>query len=190
MSGRLTTAYSFKLCKCTGLDTSDRIIGVSDILMLFNLYSSSSAPWLSTDQSNLILQCGGRLAMQMAGTTPEVFARLLRGLAATKLTKPGNFRTADGAAFAVRCSYKVGRHTTDHQTWASTIKSYTTGHSSPTHSSKAIASLFRVPIPTIEVHSAEKILSQSLCLWSLAQQPHIATTFWGFLAVVFEHFYI
>lgn len=43
----------------------------------------------------------------MSGSEPEVFARMLRGLAATKLTKPGNFRTADGAAYAVRCSYKV-----------------------------------------------------------------------------------
>ena len=43
----------------------------------------------------------------MEGSEPEVFARLLRGLAATKLTKPGSFRTADGTAYALRCSYKV-----------------------------------------------------------------------------------
>lgn len=43
----------------------------------------------------------------MEGSEPEVFARLLRGLASTKLTKPGNFRTADNTAYALRCSYKV-----------------------------------------------------------------------------------
>ncbi len=38
-----------------------------------------------------------------------MFARALRGLAATKLTKPGTFRTADGdgEGHALRCSYKA-----------------------------------------------------------------------------------
>lgn len=56
------------------------------------------------------LQCGGKLARTMEGSEPEVFARLLRGLASTKLTKPGNFRTKDGSAYALRCSYKVSFH--------------------------------------------------------------------------------
>ena len=38
-----------------------------------------------------------------------MFARALRGLAATKLTKPGTFRCMDGGGegHALRCSYKA-----------------------------------------------------------------------------------
>ena len=38
-----------------------------------------------------------------------MFARALRGLAATKLTKPGTFRCmdGDGEGHALRCSYKA-----------------------------------------------------------------------------------
>ena len=37
-----------------------------------------------------------------------MFAKVLRGLSGTKLTKPGTFRNAEGTGHAVRCSYKVG----------------------------------------------------------------------------------
>ena len=53
------------------------------------------------------MQCGGKLQKHMEGPEPEVFARLLRALANTKLTKPGNFRTADGSALALRCNFKA-----------------------------------------------------------------------------------
>lgn len=43
----------------------------------------------------------------MDGAVCEVFARTLRGLSGAKLTKPGAFRTSDGEAYALRCSYKV-----------------------------------------------------------------------------------
>ena len=36
-----------------------------------------------------------------------MFAKVLRGLSGTKLTKPGTFRNAEGTGHAVRCSYKV-----------------------------------------------------------------------------------
>lgn len=52
-------------------------------------------------------QCGGKLQPRMEGAVCEVFARTLRGLSGAKLTKPGAFRTSDGEAYALRCSYKV-----------------------------------------------------------------------------------
>lgn len=55
------------------------------------------------------MQCGGKLQKTMEGPEPDVFARLVRGLAATKLTKTGNFRAHDDS-LAIRCSYKVGLH--------------------------------------------------------------------------------
>lgn len=54
------------------------------------------------------LQCGGRLARRFHGPAYEVFAKVLRGLSGTKLTKPGTFRDAEGHGHAVRCSFKVG----------------------------------------------------------------------------------
>lgn len=54
-----------------------------------------------------MLQCGGKLQSTFSGSAVDVFTKTLRGLAATKLTKPSAFRTADGAGYAVRCSYKV-----------------------------------------------------------------------------------
>ena len=53
-------------------------------------------------------QCGGRLSKSFRGPAHEVFAKVLRGLSGTKLTKPGTFRDAEGTGHAVRCSYKVG----------------------------------------------------------------------------------
>lgn len=58
-------------------------------------------------------QCGGKLQPRMEGAVCEVFARTLRGLSGAKLTKPGAFRTSDGEAYSLRCSYKVGRWTID-----------------------------------------------------------------------------
>ncbi len=57
--------------------------------------------------SHVCLQCGGKLQQSLSGSAVDVFSKTLRGLAATKLTKPSAFRTADGAGYAVRCSYKV-----------------------------------------------------------------------------------
>ncbi len=61
----------------------------------------------SLELSNVCLQCGGKLQQSLSGSAVDVFSKTLRGLAATKLTKPSVFRTADGAGYAVRCSYKV-----------------------------------------------------------------------------------
>lgn len=52
-------------------------------------------------------KCGGKLQQSLSGSAVDVFSKTLRGLAATKLTKPSAFRTADGAGYAVRCSYKA-----------------------------------------------------------------------------------
>ncbi|KAI3435903.1 hypothetical protein D9Q98_001961 [Chlorella vulgaris] len=52
-------------------------------------------------------KCGGRLAKAFRGPAHEVFAKVLRGLSGTKLTKPGTFRDAEGTGHAVRCSYKA-----------------------------------------------------------------------------------
>ena len=59
-----------------------------------------------------VLQCGGKLQQSFSGSAVDVFSKTLRGLAATKLTKPSAFRTADGVGYAVRCSYKVQRPNT------------------------------------------------------------------------------
>ena len=53
------------------------------------------------------LQCGGRLSKQLEGPAYDAFAKTLRGLANSKITKPGQFRTEDGSGYAVRCSLKV-----------------------------------------------------------------------------------
>ncbi len=50
---------------------------------------------------------GHKLQRQYQGTSPEVFARVLRGLSGAKLTKPGTFTDAEGSGQAVKCSYKV-----------------------------------------------------------------------------------
>jgi structure-specific recognition protein 1 len=52
-------------------------------------------------------KCGGRLARSFRGPAFEVFAKVLRGLSGTKLTKPGTFRDAEGTGHAVRCSFKA-----------------------------------------------------------------------------------
>ncbi|EIE21134.1 SSrecog-domain-containing protein [Coccomyxa subellipsoidea C-169] len=52
-------------------------------------------------------KCGGKLQKTLEGPAYDVFAKALRGLSGCKLTKPGTFRTADEAGFAVRCSYKA-----------------------------------------------------------------------------------
>ncbi|KAL4426532.1 hypothetical protein ABPG77_008390 [Micractinium sp. CCAP 211/92] len=52
-------------------------------------------------------KCGGRLARRFQGPAYEVFAKVLRGLSGTKLTKPGTFRDAEGHGHAVRCSFKA-----------------------------------------------------------------------------------
>ena len=54
-----------------------------------------------------MVQCGGKLSRQLEGPVYDVFARTLRGLANSKITKPGQFRTEDGSGSAVRCSLKV-----------------------------------------------------------------------------------
>ena len=59
--------------------------------------------------SHIWAQCGGKLQREFEGAAYDVFARTLRGLAATKLTKPGTFRCTDGdgEGHALRCSFKV-----------------------------------------------------------------------------------
>ena len=52
-------------------------------------------------------QCGGKLQRHVRGPAHEVFAKVLRGLSGTKLTKPGSFINAEGSGHAVRCSFKV-----------------------------------------------------------------------------------
>ncbi|PSC71373.1 FACT complex subunit SSRP1 [Micractinium conductrix] len=52
-------------------------------------------------------KCGGRLQRKFSGPAHEVFAKVLRGLSGTKLTKPGTFRDAEGTGHAVRCSFKA-----------------------------------------------------------------------------------
>ena len=71
--------------------------------------TSWSLSWLQQSQLLILcLQCGGKLQTSISGPAYDVFAKALRGLGAAKLTKPGNFKTADGHGLAVRCSYKVG----------------------------------------------------------------------------------
>ena len=48
----------------------------------------------------------GKLAAELSGPSGEVFAKALRGLSGARLTRPGQFCSADDAP-AVRCSYKV-----------------------------------------------------------------------------------
>ena len=69
---------------------------------------------LPFELSDVCLQCGGKLQQSLSGSAVDVFSKTLRGLAATKLTKPSAFRTADGAGYAVRCSYKVGHVSCGH----------------------------------------------------------------------------
>ena len=54
------------------------------------------------------VQASGRPTEKtMEGTISDVFVKALRGLALTRLTKPGCFQTSDGSGCAVRASYKV-----------------------------------------------------------------------------------
>lgn len=48
-----------------------------------------------------------KLMRTLEGPAYDVFARTLRGLATTKVTKAGKFLTADRSGHALRCSYKV-----------------------------------------------------------------------------------
>ncbi|MEW5299939.1 MAG: hypothetical protein WDW36_002908 [Sanguina aurantia] len=47
------------------------------------------------------------LQPSLSGPLHELFVRILRGLSAAKVTKPGAFRNADGEGASVRCSYKT-----------------------------------------------------------------------------------
>lgn len=49
------------------------------------------------------------LQPSLSGPMHELFVRVLRGLSSAKVTKPGQFRNADGDGCSVRCSYKVRR---------------------------------------------------------------------------------
>ena len=49
---------------------------------------------------------GAKLMKTMTGPSPDVFARTLRGLSGSKLTRTGAFRDSHGESPAVRCSYK------------------------------------------------------------------------------------
>jgi structure-specific recognition protein 1 len=52
---------------------------------------------------------GGRgdLVKKLTGSTAEVFAKVLRGLSGSRLSKPGSFKDAEGTGQAIRCSYKA-----------------------------------------------------------------------------------
>lgn len=50
---------------------------------------------------------GAKLERTMTGSSPDTFARVLRGLSGSKLTRPGAFRDRSGEGVAVRCSYKA-----------------------------------------------------------------------------------
>lgn len=50
---------------------------------------------------------GAKLQKDVRGASPDVFARVLRGLSGAKLTRPGAFRDQQGEGYAVRCSYKA-----------------------------------------------------------------------------------
>mmetsp|Transcript_13731 Transcript_13731/g.38868 ORF Transcript_13731/g.38868 Transcript_13731/m.38868 type:complete len:635 (-) Transcript_13731:206-2110(-) len=52
-------------------------------------------------------QCGGKLQRSFQGLATDVFSKVLRGLAAAKITRHGNFRAADDQSLAVKCSYKA-----------------------------------------------------------------------------------
>lgn len=52
------------------------------------------------------LQHKGKLTDTLTGPGWEVFAKALRGLSGARLTRPGQFRSADDG-HAVRCSYKA-----------------------------------------------------------------------------------
>ena len=49
---------------------------------------------------------GAKLSKSMTGSSPDVFAKVVRGLSGAKLTRPGTFKDSLGEGFAVRCSYK------------------------------------------------------------------------------------
>lgn len=60
-----------------------------------------------TDESLAKLnEKGAKLTKEMQGPSPDVFAKTLRGLSGTKLTRTGAFRDARGEEHAVRCTYK------------------------------------------------------------------------------------
>ena len=50
--------------------------------------------------------CGGRLPPTLTGSPADVFTKALRGLAGTKIAKPGAFRADGGEACGVRASLK------------------------------------------------------------------------------------
>ena len=96
-SNQLWAVRNIKFCKDAALPRQQ----ASHLyeLLLFDCMAANS--WFPC------LQCGGKLQQSLSGSAVDVFSKTLRGLAATKLTKPSAFRTADGAGYAVRCSYKV-----------------------------------------------------------------------------------
>lgn len=51
---------------------------------------------------------GAKLEKSMKGSTPDIFARVVRGLSGAKLTRPGAFKNLDSESPgpALRCSYK------------------------------------------------------------------------------------
>ena len=78
------------------------------LLVTWHKSSARTSIWDMTS-ALIAVQCGGRLSKQLEGPAYDAFARTLRGLANSKITKPGQFRTEDGSGYAVRCSLKVMR---------------------------------------------------------------------------------
>uniref|UniRef100_A0A7S1X6A4 FACT complex subunit SSRP1 n=1 Tax=Tetraselmis chuii TaxID=63592 RepID=A0A7S1X6A4_9CHLO len=52
-------------------------------------------------------QCNGKLQRKIQGPAADVFSRAVRGLAAAKISRTGNFRAADTLSLAIKCSYKA-----------------------------------------------------------------------------------
>ena len=61
---------------------------------------------LSDEQLSKLNDKGAKLSKSMTGTSPDVFAKALRGLSGAKLTRTGAFRDSIGEEHAVRCTYK------------------------------------------------------------------------------------
>ena len=61
---------------------------------------------LSDEQLAKLNDKGAKLSKLMKGSSPDVFAKALRGLSGAKLTRTGAFRDSIGEEHAVRCTYK------------------------------------------------------------------------------------
>ena len=61
---------------------------------------------LNDEQLAKLNDKGAKLSKTMSGSSPDIFAKALRGLSGAKLTRTGAFRDSIGEEHAVRCTYK------------------------------------------------------------------------------------